>query len=160
MVMAADLVAVGHAAPVVRATRGPRIAGVMALLMALVSAGAHLRALGHLRPLADVLSVAMTIACVACGVHLVRTPSARAWATTAVMATAMVAIHLTAMGGSGSAGVHQHHHGMATAVPDAMGEDTGTMAGSQMTVLMATTAAELVFALGALWFVTRSRVQH
>jgi hypothetical protein len=159
MVMAADLVAVGHAAPVVRATRGPRIAGVMALLIALVSAGAHLSALGHLRPFADVVSVTMAIACVACGVHLVRTPSARASATTAVMAAAMMAIHLTAMGGSGPAGAHQHRHGMAMPVPGAMSDDMGTMAGSQMTVLMATTAAELVFALGALWFVTRSRVQ-
>jgi hypothetical protein len=77
--------------------------------LALASALVHLLLLDA-ASLGSAVMVLMALACLPCGWHLWRSPSASVWRFTAVVDAAMLVLHLQMLGGSSS---HAAHHGSA-----------------------------------------------
>ncbi|WP_280218182.1 hypothetical protein [Nocardia neocaledoniensis] len=120
------------------------VAGICALVIALANAAAHGAMVGQMPFLQSMLWVVMAVACVGCGIHLVRRASAGAWALTALMSVGMVAVHLPMSAGPGG----HHGHGVA----DGGAGPAGLSAPMQASLFL--TCAELVVGLIGLWVTT------
>ncbi|GAB46330.1 hypothetical protein GOTRE_150_00720 [Gordonia terrae NBRC 100016] len=112
------------------------------MCVALLNGAAHLMVMGHMGFAHSIVWLAMAAGCVVCGVHLVRDPTTRLWALTALMSVAMLALHMAA-----AVGGVAHQHGVT------MAADRVAIPAS-MHVSLLVTLAELVLALGALWWST------
>ncbi|MBQ7804438.1 hypothetical protein [Rhodococcus sp. (in: high G+C Gram-positive bacteria)] len=121
-----------------------RVAGFGAFTIALANAAVHGTMLGTMPFVQSILWAAMTLACIACGVHLVRRASAGAWAMTSLMSLGMVAVHLPGSNQSG------HHHGDSRAGGDVVPVSLSF----PMQASLILTVAELLLGLIGLWVLT------
>ncbi|MEU1953492.1 hypothetical protein [Nocardia rhamnosiphila] len=122
------------------------VAGIGALVIALANAAAHGAMLGRMPFVQTMLWMAMAVACVGCGIHLIRRSSAGAWGMTALMSVGMIAVHLPMSAGSGG----HHGHGVA----DGATGPGGLSAPMQVSFLL--TCTELVVGLIGLWVTSAS----
>lgn len=126
-----------------------RSAAAIALVLALVSATLHVAAFDHANATAGVASMIMAIGCISCGVHLVREPTPRAWATLVGMSSAMIAIHLATMS------MPTSHHEMSMSMPvQSQNSNTGSMTGLP-TAMILVASIEMAFAMLLLWIATK-----
>jgi hypothetical protein len=121
-----------------------RVAGLGAFTIALANAAAHGAMLGTMPVAQSILWAAMALACIACGVHLVRHASAGAWAMTSLMSVGMIALHLPRSDESG----HLHGYGVVGSALGPVGMS------SPMQVSLTLTVTELVVGLIGLWVAT------
>ncbi|WP_144440161.1 hypothetical protein [Rhodococcus erythropolis] len=121
-----------------------RAARLGAFTIALANAAIHGSMLGTMPFVQSALWAAMTLACIACGVHLVRRASAGAWAMTSLMSVGMVAVHLPGSHDSG------HHHMDIVA-----GGDVGPISPNvPMQASLILTVTELALGMIGLWVST------
>lgn len=123
---------------------GYRVAAVVAVLVASVSAAAHLVPSGHSG--ATALTSIMAAGCMVCGVHVCRRPSIGAWVVTALMSTVMIAVHLATM--DGRVGVGHAHHEVSVPV-------NGASTAMHLPVYLG--ALELIVSGSVVWIATQSR---
>ncbi len=129
---------------------GVTVRGASALALSIAAAALHIPSIGSLTGAERVAVVVLATGCVWCGVHLVRGPTARAWATAATMSTLMVAVHLSAMGSG-----HGAQHGTHATTPN-LNVATASMSSSmQLSLLL--TLVELSFTVSMLWISTPTR---
>ncbi|KZF12360.1 MAG: hypothetical protein WBD41_29755 [Rhodococcus sp. (in: high G+C Gram-positive bacteria)] len=129
---------------------GVTVRGASALALSIAAAALHIPSIGSLTGAERVAVVVLAAGCVWCGVHLVRKPTARAWATAATMSTLMVSVHLSAMGSG-----HSAHHGTHTAAPDLDFAASSMSSSMQLSLLLA--LVELGFTGSMLWISTPAR---
>lgn len=129
------------------------VSGASALVLAIAAAALHIPSIGSLTGAEQVAVVVLAAGCVWCGMHLVRRPTVKAWATAATMSTLMFAVHLSAMGSG-----HSAHHGTHTADPDPSFAATSMSSAMQLSLLL--TLVELGFTVSMLWISTPTRNEY
>lgn len=133
---------------------GPSRAGCLRVLSLLCLVAASASAITHVVGARGLgvgtgASLVMAMVCLWCAAHLIRRPLAvRLWFATALMALAMIAVHVWVMTSGGHPG---HVHGVVVAsIPD-----VGVGAAMGITVLA--TGIELLVAVVGLWVATPGR---
>ncbi|MCX6471908.1 MAG: hypothetical protein NTW76_21705 [Corynebacteriales bacterium] len=88
------------------------------------------------------MTIAMSVGCLWCGIRLTHNPRVREWAMSAAMAAAMIAAHLAVTG------PHHSHHPMAPDMTESAGGSTA------MTAALGLALTELIMAVAVIWILT------